>query len=62
MEFCEGYSVDGDDMHWKINCPSCNKEIEYEGFFDATDEYKCPKCKEVFYCNKVWLNENQFIK
>lgn len=56
----EGYSVDGDDMHWTVNCPECGKEFEYEGYFDSSDETKC-KCGCVFTTQKVWIDEFTYI-
>lgn len=57
-----GYAIDGDDMHWTVNCPHCEKEIEYQGFFDATDKNECTKCGTEFYTNKLWINDNEYIQ
>lgn len=57
-----GFAIDGDDMNWTVECPSCNNEIEYEGYFDATDICRCSKCNTYFLCEKVWLDDNTFIK
>jgi len=56
----EGYAIDGDDMHWSVECPSCDKELEYEGFFDPDDKCVC-SCGKVFYCNKVWVSESEYL-
>lgn len=61
MVEAEGYSVNGEDDHWTVNCPNCDHEFEYEGFFDSTDETKC-KCGCIFVTTKVWINDYKYIK
>jgi len=58
----EGNAINGDDMHWTVECPYCKKEIEYKGYFDSAEKCVCPKCREIFYVNKVWLNDREYIK
>ena len=33
----DGYSVDGDVMHWTVDCPKCDKEYEFTGYYDNGD-------------------------
>jgi len=61
LETTEGYSVNGDDDHWIVNCPKCDKEFEYKGYFDPSDQTKC-KCGCLFTTSKVWINENRYIE
>lgn len=56
-----GYAVNEDDMHWTVNCPECNSEHEYEGYYDAEDDNTC-KCGCVFRTERVWINEKEFIQ
>lgn len=58
----DGHAVDGDDMHWTVNCPTCDYEIEYTGYFDSCDINKCKKCSTRFTTSKIWLSETQYIK
>lgn len=58
----DGYAIDGDDMNYTTECPHCDYEIEWQGFFDADDKHICPKCKNRFYVNKVWVSENEFVQ
>jgi len=57
----DGYSVDGDDMHWTVACPECEKEFEYEGYFDSGDDTKC-KCGCTFSTRKVWIDDANYIE
>lgn len=57
----DGYSVGGDDMNWTVECPECQKEIEYEGYFDEDDLNKC-NCGCEFKTEKVWVDENNYIQ
>lgn len=56
-----GHSVDGDDMHWMVACPECEKEFEYKGYFDSSDETKC-KCGCTFRTSKVWIDDAHYIQ
>ncbi len=57
----EGYAIDGDDMHYVVECPHCEHEQEWTGFFDSTDIFNCPKCHGKFYVNRIWIDEDQYI-
>ena len=61
MRRAVGYSVDGDDMHWTVACPECEKEFEYKGYFDSGDETKC-KCGCTFRTSKVWIDDTHYIQ
>ena len=56
-----GYSVNGDDMHWIVACPQCEKKFEYEGYFDSGEETKC-KCGCTFLTSKVWIDDTHYIR
>ena len=58
----DGYAIDGDDLHYTTECPSCGYESEWQGWFDADDEHRCPRCKESFYVRKVWINDNEYVQ
>lgn len=58
--YSQGYSVDGDDMHWTVDCPQCEKQYEYEGFFDSSDETIC-SCGCNFLTSRVWIDEWNYI-
>ena len=57
----EGHAINGDDMHWTVCCPECEKEFEYTGYFDPADETKC-KCGCIFQTKKVWIDETHYIE
>lgn len=61
IETAEGHAIDGDDMHWTVNCPNCDIEIEYKGYFDSSDLNKC-KCGCRFTTTKVWIDEKYYIE
>ena len=56
-----GQSVNGDDMHWTVNCPTCDKEYEYKGFFDSTEQQKC-KCGCIFITERMEFEDGSHIK
>jgi len=60
MKTTEGQAIDECDDHWTVNCPDCDKEFEYEGYFDSDDITVC-KCGCKFKTTKVWINETQYI-
>ncbi len=47
-----GYSAENDEMQWTVNCPVCNIEISYVGFFDSGELNKC-KCGAEFKTRSV---------
>ena len=60
MKKVDGFSIDGDDMNWTVECPDCQKEIEYAGYFDSEDLNKC-KCGCEFKTSKVWIDDVHYI-
>ena len=62
MYVTEGYAIEGDEGHWKAECPVCGKEYEWEGFFDSGIIETCDKCKQQFQLKIVWINENTYIE
>lgn len=61
LKHTEGHVINGDDMDWIVNCPECDKEYHFTGFFDKTDKTNC-KCGCTFVTDKVWINDKQFIQ
>lgn len=57
----DGYSVDGDNMHWIVNCPTCERRLEYIGYFDSGDINKC-RCGTEFKTKRVYLNDCDYIE
>lgn len=62
MKKTEGNAINGDDMNWTVECPDCDYEIEYKGYFDSSDVNICPKCKTKFLTSKVWMDEKRYIE
>ncbi len=56
-----GHAIDDDDMHWTVECPQCDKELEYTGYFDSSDENKCT-CGCVFKTERLYLENGGYIK
>jgi len=61
MKTVEAKALDKMGEHWKVECPECGKELEYEGFFDSGEIYSC-ECNCKFQVNKLWINENEYIE
>lgn len=61
MRTINGFSIDGDDRHWEVECPKCGKDIEYTGYFDKDDLNKC-KCGCEFKTEKVWIDMETYIE
>ena len=61
MKTTEAYAIDNDDMHFTVECPTCNYELEYSGYFDSSEVDICSKCKTQFRISKLWLSEDDYI-
>lgn len=61
MLSADGHSVDNDDMHWTVNCPTCERELEYTGYFDSGDVNKC-KCGTEFKTRRVYFDNGSHIE
>ena len=57
----DGYSVDNDDMHWVVNCPICERELEYTGYFDSGDVNRC-KCGTEFKTRRVYFDNDSYME
>ena len=57
----QGNAIDNRDDHWIVLCPVCQKEHEYQGYFDPSDVTKC-SCGTEFTTEKVWLNDNEYME
>jgi len=57
----DGHSVNNDDMHWIVNCPTCERELEYTGYFDSDDINKC-KCGTEFKTRRIYFDNNSYIE
>uniref|UniRef100_A0A6M3M250 Uncharacterized protein n=1 Tax=viral metagenome TaxID=1070528 RepID=A0A6M3M250_9ZZZZ len=60
MKYTDGYTVNGQDDHWTVNCPDCGKEFEYTGYFDSGDKTECP-CGCVFTTTKIEFEDGSYI-
>jgi len=61
MRSADGHAVDGDDMHWTVNCPTCERELEYTGYFDSGDINKC-KCGTEFKTRRVYFDNDSYME
>ena len=61
MNKTEGYAIDGDDMHWRAECPTCGSSYEYTGYFDSGEVEHCRKCGTDFKITKVWIDDKHYI-
>ena len=61
MRSADGHSVDNDDMHWTVNCPTCERELEYTGYFDSGDINKC-KCGTEFKTRRVYFDNDSYME
>lgn len=57
----DGNSVDDDDMHWTVNCPTCERELEYTGYFDSGDINKC-ECGTEFKTRRVYFDNDSYME
>lgn len=48
--------------NWIVYCPHCDKQSEYEGFFDSEDIYKCPSCKNKFIISEIVFIDGRMIE
>ena len=56
----DGTSVNDEDDHWVVNCPNCEKEIEYTGYFDSEELNKC-HCGMTFKTNRIYFENGSYI-
>jgi hypothetical protein len=61
MKKVQGFSEDGDDMNWTVECPECQKTIKYEGYFDSEDFNEC-KCGCIFKTERVWIDNSRYVE
>ena len=61
MKIVDGWSIDDDDMNWTVECPECLKELEYTGYFEASDVNKC-KCGCSFLTRRVYFEDGGYIE
>lgn len=57
----DGYSIDGDDMHWIVSCPTCERDLEYQGYFDSGEINKC-KCGTDFKTRRVYFDDVRYME
>lgn len=57
----DGHAIDGDDMHWTVNCPTCEQELEYTGYYDSGDTNKC-KCGTEFKTRRVYFDNGSYME
>jgi hypothetical protein len=56
-----GTVLDEEGEHWKVDCPKCHKELEYEGFFDSSAHYEC-ECGCTFLTTKIFFDNGDFYE
>lgn len=56
-----GTSVHGDDTEWRVNCPSCDTQFHFTGYFNSQEIDTC-KCGCRFRTVKIWIDEISFIQ
>jgi len=56
----DGRAVNCEDDHWVVNCPNCEKEFEYTGYFDPDDLTKC-SCGAIFKKERVYFEDESYI-
>ena len=56
----DGKSVNCQDDNWVVNCPNCDKEFEYTGYFDPDDLIKC-SCGAIFKTNRIYFEDGSYI-
>jgi len=61
MQIADGYSIDNDDMHWIVTCPTCERKIEYTGYFDSGDTNKC-ECGTEFKTRRVYFDNESYME
>lgn len=61
MKKAVGKSVEGYSDHWIVNCPDCEREFEYTGYFDSSDITVC-SCGCKFETIKIWINDKIYIE
>jgi uncharacterized protein (DUF983 family) len=52
----------GTEDNWVVNCPACETEIEYRGYFDPEEPCECDKCGEEFITTELRLDNGDIIK
>ena len=61
LKVVDGVAIDDDDAHWMVNCPDCDREFEYTGYFDPDDLTKC-KCGTEFKTRRVYFENGSYIE
>lgn len=56
----DGHSVNNDDMRWTVNCPDCEQQFEYKGYFDSRDINKC-ECGCKFKTRRVYFDDDSYM-
>ena len=56
-----GTAVGGDETHWKVSCPFCERDIECGGYFDSSEINHC-RCGCDFFTKKIWIDEDHYIE
>jgi len=57
-----GHSIDNDDMQWTVDCPGCQKELQYAGFFDKDDLNICKQCGTKFKTSRIEFDNGDHIE
>ena len=57
----DGHSCYNDDSHWTVNCPLCEKEFEYTGYFDSSEINYC-RCGCKFRTKRVYFEDDSYME
>ncbi len=49
------------EEHWKVNCPKCDYEMEYQDFFDSGELYCCELCSTTFKIERIVFDDDSYI-
>ena len=58
----DAFAIDGDDLHYSIECPFCNNSNEYIGWFDSCETYECSVCQNKIKASKLWIDDETYIE
>lgn len=50
----------GDDTSWGVNCPDCERRIDYTGFFDKDEINEC-RCGCEFKTSRVVFEDGSYM-
>lgn len=61
MEKVIGRVLDDEGENWLVECPTCQKEYEYEGHFDPSQVTECV-CGCLFNTKRIEFDDGSYIE